>query len=196
MTFYFNDLFILFNFDFVMKLNIKSLITENQLNIFLKKKMPILDPGLQFAFSDTRSIDHTNYGKRFFLYYLKIASRNIFQNIQTIEAAEQFKTDVQNSISYLNNEFGCHLAEEDFEGNQLIFNYYKYLFDNISDEIKEKYMKKVKGEYRIFSNNMKFFVPYVDFSESHCWHLTDSPIAILGVNPSNIGKKNTIKGGL
>lgn len=153
--------------------------------------MPILDPAIQFSFSDTISMQNTNYGKRFFLWYLKIASKNICRNSQTIEAAEQFKVDMRNSIPYLNKKFDCHLKENDFD-DKIIFNYYQFLLDNIDDNIKKQYMKKVKGEYRIFSNNMKFFVPFVDYSSSHCWHLTDSPIAILGICTINLHNDNII----
>lgn len=94
--------------------------------------MPILDPSLQyFLFDNDSKQKNPKNGYAFFLKYLQIASKNIFQNLETIEASKRFKKDLQESIHFVNDELGCNFPNDNhyFEKKH-VNNYYKYLYDN------------------------------------------------------------------
>lgn len=60
--------------------------------------MPILDPLLQISLLFCEKNDCSVSHKPFFLKYLKVASDNLYRDINTIEASIQFRKDLQNNI--------------------------------------------------------------------------------------------------
>ena len=105
--------------------------------------MPILNPHLlegliSFYF-------YKREGKRNFkliLDLLKVASNNLFINLDTIKASIRFKKHIKENISFVNKYFGCNVSsEKDFKGSK-VTNYYQYIYDHIDTKYKQKISKK------------------------------------------------------
>lgn len=152
--------------------------------------MPILDPALQLILLKKIKVIKSNNSsrKRFLNRYLRVASRNKFQNFMTYEASIQFKKDLQDKTQYLNNEFSCQINEDDFTNPQ-INDYYKYLYDKLSSG--RKYSNTVKGNYFIFNDKeseTKLFRPLI-MSKNYSWFFSDTPISILSIDFTKLNQK-------
>lgn len=79
--------------------------------------MPILNPSIQHALLKLSQNDKEDSKNaiNFYFRYLRIASRNIFTDYSTIEALDQFKKDLFESNSLIQDKFNCYLPEEDFD---------------------------------------------------------------------------------
>ena len=108
--------------------------------------MPILDPSLQYYlsthYSDVKSSSNSdNSTKDFFLRYLKIASTNIYRNINTVTASIQFKNDLETATPVLNQIFGSNFTFENDFSNPTIKNCYSYLYSRIKPELTKNISK-------------------------------------------------------
>ncbi|KAK8839195.1 hypothetical protein M9Y10_032124 [Tritrichomonas musculus] len=145
--------------------------------------MPILDPSLQCFLVQNITETEGKDGYAFILKYLKIASRNIFRNLNTIETSIKFKKDFELSILSINKLFKCDFKAHEL-GKSYQRNCYKYFFKHINYINKEEESKKYRGIYRICNDkfNTIFFQPCVFYSKYHSWFFTDTPIAILAID--------------
>ena len=134
-----------------------------------KEKRPILDPLLQyFLLNKENKQKNSKSGYSFFFKYLKIASKNKYRNNTTIWSSMQFKNDLQSSIPFLNEEFGCGFQYEKHFLNTKKQDYYEILFNKIKFESDTKKLlesKKSIGTYLVCDDKFHtlFYQPCVFF---------------------------------
>ena len=144
--------------------------------------MPILDPFLHNILLKSYQIYSTNSNSSklssanllsFFSKFLKIASDNIYQNLDTIESSQQFKKDLKESISFLNKSFDTRLTEQFFKFPSK--NYYKVLYKAIKVLNFDSY-----GHYFVLSDKFqtKIFL-FHKHSLFFYWVFLETPVAIL-----------------
>lgn len=143
--------------------------------------MPILDPVYFSALISETESKNSKYSKHFFLHYLRIASKNLYRNSQTIEASIQFKKDLKSSIKEINRLFGCKFTQESEFDDPTIKDYYRFLYDHIDSKYKENLLKNQKGYYKVIYEDFKtnYFQPFIDLPDSRSWVFTTSPNVIL-----------------
>ena len=150
--------------------------------------MPILDPATQNQFLQLANKKASKFSKQFFIRYLKIASRNLYRNFQTIEASIQFKTDLKKSTSFLNSNFGCRLNKSDYNDDK-IKDFYRFLYQHIDRKYTSKMPKEQKGNYAYmtdgFGFELNYFQPFIDYSRDHSWFLLEHQVAVLAINTHN-----------
>ena len=144
--------------------------------------MPILSPKF-FPFFEFFNNDENQF-LNFFLFYLRVASRNINRNFKTLETAIKFHKDVCESIEFLQT-IGCQVTENDLN-DPSINNIYKLIYHKINLPGDKKKTARIKG-YSISFDNIKYFYFHTHFR--HTWFLTDTPIAILSFESSKFNKE-------
>ena len=152
--------------------------------------MPILNPSIQYSLLKLNNGENSGNTERFYIRYLKIASRNLYRNLFTIKASIKFKDDLKISIPLINSKFCCKMNEIDFQ-NPTINNFYKYFLDQMNNNINiiATFSQKVPGEYIKLSEDnydTNFFKPSIFYSNCHSWYFTDTPIAVLSLRLINI----------
>lgn len=157
--------------------------------------MPIIDPSLQcFLVKDIKETEGED-GFSFILKYLQIASRILNSTMTTIESSIQFKKDFLQSISTVNETFGCNFSTAENIGHSFQRNCYKYFYNHINYEDKKSESKKYRGRYKVCNDKFstRFFHPYVFFSNFHSWSFTDTPIAVLSIDSEKFNVLNDYK---
>lgn len=153
--------------------------------------MPILDPSTMVSLIIDASTDEKDKEKKtsmiFFFKYLRIASRNIFYNADTVQTSMKFKKDLHNYI-FLNRSAQTiinylNIFENDF-WNSAIKDFYRYLFEKINLNYPEQQCFKkarlaLKGEY-LSSSKYRFFKIRNSISnKGYHIYLSNTPIAVI-----------------
>ena len=99
----------------------------------------------------------------------------------------QFKKDLQSSIPFLNEEFGCGFQYEKHFLNTKKQDYYEILFNKIKFESDTKKLlesKKSIGTYLVCDDKFHtlFYQPCVFFPKYNSWYFSNTPVAILCID--------------